>query len=145
MKMERKNPNKMSQVEMMNNQSMMGMSSFVQKLGKGKRKYNVKIEKATKKFLAKLSLEMKKQIISQGVNAQTKSVISFFEYLEKEGTNKEKVLKLSYEELEFLKQTIFGSIKQMDTTDYKWYQFIKKIIMKMMVVQYKALYEELKK
>lgn len=145
MKTQRMNGNNMSNVDMMNNQAMMGMSAFVQKLGKGKRKYNVKMEKSSKKFLAKLADEMKKQILTQGVNAQTKSVVNFFEYLQKEGKNKDKVLKLSYEELEFIKQTVHGSIKQMGATEYKWYQFIRKIVMKMMAVQYKALYEELNK
>lgn len=139
------NANKMSQVDMMNNQAMMGMASFMQKLGKGKRKYVIKIDKGNKKFLGKLAEEMKKQMGVYGNNPQAKGMGIFLNYLESECKKKDKELRLSYDELEFLKKTISESVKQMTTIKFKWYQFIKKIAVKMMAKQYKILLEEIKK
>ena len=62
MKMQKMNPNKMTQTDMMNNQAMMGMASLLQMIGKGKRKYNIRVDKSNKKFLEKLAVEMKKQM-----------------------------------------------------------------------------------
>ena len=139
------NPNKMSQVDMMNNQAMMGMASFMQKLGKGKRKYIVKLDKGNKKFLGTLVKEMKKQMGVYGNNPQTKGMNNFLNYLETECGKKELEVKMSYDELEFLKKTISESVKQMGIMQFKWYQFIKKMAIKMMAKQYKILLEELQK
>lgn len=78
MKMQKMNPNKMSQTDMMNNQAMMGMASLLQMVGKGKRKYNIKIDSTNKKFLGKMAVEMKKQMAGYGEMNQTKGVIQFF-------------------------------------------------------------------
>lgn len=145
MKQQMVKANQMSQVEMMNTQSMMGVANFIQKLGKGKRKFNIKIEKYNKKFLAKVAAEMKKQIAGQGENPQMKNVTQFFDYLEKEAKNPNEILQLSYEELEFLKKTLVGSAQQMAEMKFKWYQFLKKMLYGMMVKQYKALIQDINK
>lgn len=145
MKQQMMKSNQMSQVEMMNTQSMMGVANFMQKLGKGKRKFNVKIEKYNKKFLARVATEMKKQLGTPESNPQMKNVFQFFEYLEKESKNTNEILQLSYEELEFLKKTLIGSAQQMGDMKFKWFQFLKKMTYGLMVKQYKALIQDINK
>lgn len=50
MKGQRVNPEKLNPMEMNSMSSMMGMMSLLQKIGKGKRKYSVKLEKITRNF-----------------------------------------------------------------------------------------------
>lgn len=145
MKVQRVNPNRMSQKDILSNKSMMSTANLIQKLGQGKRKYNVNLEKYHKKFLGTLAKEMKKQFISQGGGPQMKKSLLFFDYLKAESTNKNKKLNLSYEELEFLKMTMKESLGHFGTMEFKWWQFIKKLSMKMMLTQYKALFEALTK
>lgn len=145
MKQQMINPNKLSQVEMMNNQAMAGMASLLLKLGKGKRKFDIKMESYNKKFLGRLIEGMKKQMAGYGDNPQTKGVIDFFDYLILESKNKEKIVKLSYEELDFLKKTLGASAKQLEEQKFKWYQFLKKLIFKVTLKQYKELMNEINK
>ncbi len=144
-----KNQN-ISQLDMMKNKSMVGATSQMQQLGKGKRKYSLKMEKTNKKFLAKLMTELKKQVASYGEAQQAKGMLSFLTYIEKNAGKKEpkKVnseIKITFAELNFLKQTVKDSIVGMEKMEFKWYQVFKKIIIKMMIKQYKMLFEDINK
>ncbi len=143
MRMQRVNPNRMSQTDLMNNQSMAGMASLLQMVGKGKRKYNISMNPSNKKFLGKMAIEMKKQMAGYADVQQTKGVVLFLEYLEVESKNKNMTIPMSHEEVDFLRKTIVSSVKQMETMEFKWYQFFKKIVVKMMVKQNKLLVEDL--
>ncbi len=143
MRMQRVNPNRMSQTDLMNNQNMAGMASLLQMVGKGKRKYNISMNPSNKKFLGKMAIEMKKQMAGYADVQQTKGVVLFLEYLEVESKNKNMTIPMSHEEVDFLRKTIVSSVKQMETMEFKWYQFFKKIVVKMMVKQNKLLVEDL--
>ncbi|MGM0508212.1 MAG: hypothetical protein ACQERZ_03490 [Fusobacteriota bacterium] len=145
MKQQRMNPNQMSQIDMMKNKSMMGMASYVQKLGKGKRKHVLKIEKHNKKMLGKLAGELKKQASAYG-EQQAKGMLNFLSYLENEAKKKKKKeLKVSFAELNFLKKTLRESLARMDEMEYKWYQFFRKWMMKLMAKQYRELLKDITK
>ena len=53
MKATRVNPGALSPMEMNNMSSMMGMMNSIQKIGKGKRKYTIKLDKTDKKQITK--------------------------------------------------------------------------------------------
>ena len=146
MKGQKINPNKLNPMQMKSMSSMMGMMNTMQKIGKGKRKYTVKLEKANKKFLAKFIDEIKKQFAGQETAPQQQGVIDFLDYLKEQCEMKDRTeVRVSYEELEFLKRMVADSIKGMEDMHFKWYQLIKKSMMKVMLTQYKQLFEELKK
>lgn len=50
MKPQRVNPNMMNPMEMNNMSAMMGMMNNLQRIGKGKRKYKVTLDKIVKSF-----------------------------------------------------------------------------------------------
>jgi len=50
---QRINPNAMNGMQMKNMSSMMGVANAMQRIGKGKRKYGVSLEKGQKKLLGK--------------------------------------------------------------------------------------------
>ena len=145
MRMQRVNPNRMSQTDLMNNQSMAGMASLLQMVGKGKRKYNISMNPSNKKFLGKMAIEMKKQMAGYGDMNQTKGVIQFLEYLEAESKNKKMTVPMSHEEVDFLRKTLTTSIKQMETMEYKWYQFMRKWLVKVMIKQNRMLLDDINK
>lgn len=140
------NANKINQTDMMQAQSAMGMMSKMQKIGKGKRKYKVSLDKNTKKYLGKIVKEYIKQSDVYKANPQTKGVADFFVYLEAEcAKSADTPIMLSFEELEFLKATISESIKGMEQIEFKWYNFIKKAFTKLMIKQNRFILKELKK
>lgn len=146
MKGQRINPNNLNPMQMNNMSSMMGMMNTMQKIGKGKRKYTIKLEKANKKFLSKFIDEIKKQFAGQETAPQQKGIIDFLDYLKTQCDMKDRTeVRVSFEELEFLKRMIADSIRGMEAMKFKWYQLIKKSMMKVMLTQYKQLFEELKK
>jgi len=53
-------------------------------------------------------------------------------------------LKLSFEEYEFLKRMIVDSIRGMEGMTFKWYQFVKKGMLKVMIKQYRELLTKFK-
>ncbi|MCJ8343810.1 MAG: hypothetical protein MJH09_13360 [Cetobacterium sp.] len=137
MKFQKANPNSMNPMEMRNMSSMMGMMNNIQKIGKGKRKYSVKLDKSIKKFLSKFIDEVKKQFT---LNSQTENLGAFFDYVKMVADDKNKMeLKLSFEELDFMKRMVSDSIKGMEGMNFKWYQFVKKSMVKVMIKQYKEL------
>lgn len=146
MKGQRINPNNLNPMQMNNMSSMMGMMNTMQRIGKSKRKYTIKLEKANKKFLAKFIDEIKKQFAGQETAPQQQGVIDFLDYLKTQCEIKDRTeVKVSFEELEFLKRMIGDSIRGMESMQFKWYQIIKKMMMKAMLTQYKQLFEEIKK
>ena len=69
-----------------------------------------------------------------------KPLISFFDYLIEICKNKKiNEIKVSYEELEFLKKMLSDSVKGMEDIKFKWYQILKKSMVKVMLKQYKIL------
>ena len=64
------NPGTLNPMEMNNMSSMLGMMNSIQKIGKGKRKYSVKLEKNDKKLLVRFINEAKKQFADAGSNMQ---------------------------------------------------------------------------
>ena len=67
MKTQRVNPNGMNPMQMNNMSSMMGMMNNIQRIGKGKRKITVNLDKNNKKFLSKFIEEVKKQFSSSAM------------------------------------------------------------------------------
>lgn len=145
MKTQRVNPNGMNPMQMNNMSSMMGTMNTIQRIGKGKRKISVNLDKSNKKFLSKFIDGVKKQLISSAIGAQTTSLEEFFDYIKSIADAKEQMeLKLSFEEYEFLKRMIVDSIKGMEAMSFKWYQFVKKGMLKVMLKQYKELLTKFK-
>lgn len=145
MKTQRVNPNTMNHMQMNNMSSMMGMMNNIQKIGKGKRKIGVSLDKGNKKFLSKFIDEVKKQFVSSAMATQNLPLGAFFDYVKAYCENKEQAeLKLSFEEYEFLKRMLVDSVKGMETMQLKWYQFIKKGMIKALSKQYKDLLTKFK-
>lgn len=143
MKVQKANANNMNPMQMNAMSSMMGMMNSIQKIGKGKRKYTIILDKGTKKFLSKFIEEVKKQF---SVNNGTQNVVQFLDYVKNMADTKDKMdLKVSYEEQEFLVKMLSDAVKGMGTVEFKWYQLIKKSMTKVMLKQYKILLQQLKK
>ncbi|PID67086.1 MAG: hypothetical protein CR959_02005, partial [Fusobacteriales bacterium] len=53
-------------------------------------------------------------------------------------------LKVSYEEHEFLKKMLMDSVKGMEKLQFFWYQFIKKMMTRTLIKQYKVLLTKFK-
>ena len=146
MKGQRVNPDKINPMEMNAMSSMMGMMGILQKIGKGKRKYSIKLDKNHKKFLVRFMTDIKKEFEKTYANVpQMKGVLVFLDYIRTSCQIKElKELNVSYEEFDFLKRMIMDSLRGMESMELKWYQFIKKGTLKMMKVQYRELLGQLK-
>lgn len=142
MKPQKINGNTLNPMQMNSMSAMMGMMNSIQKIGKGKRKYTVNLDKASKKFLSKFIEEIKKQFSANGMP----NVIEFLDYVKSVADSKDKMeLKLSYEELDFLIKMLSEAVKGIESMQFKWYQFIKKSMTKVMAKQYRELLKELKK
>jgi hypothetical protein len=145
MKGQRINPNNLNPMQMNNMTSMMGMMNTMQKIGKSKRKYTINLDKANKKFLSKFVDEIKKQFGGSPI-PQGQGVVVFLDYLKTECEKKDKKeVRVSFEELEFLKKMLSDSLRGIENMKFKWYQFPKKIFLNIMLKQYKYLLEEIKK
>ena len=71
MKTQRVNPSTMNHMQLNSMSNMMGMMNTIQKIGKGKRKITVKLDKGDKKFLSKFIDEVKKQFSSSAMGGAT--------------------------------------------------------------------------
>jgi hypothetical protein len=139
-----KNVNGMNGIQMKQMSGMMGIQNAMQRIGKGKRKYSVKISKHNKKFLGKFVEEIQKQVGAEN-NPQMKGIADFLNYLKAECNKKEVTeIKMSFDELEFLKKMVIDSIKGMEGMTFKWYQIVNKLMMKTMIKSNRELLEELK-
>ena len=143
------NPNSVSNMDLINAKAQAKMQQIVQKIGKGKRKVNVTFSKMSRSYLVRLIEEMRK-MMSQ-YEKQLPNVFSFFKYFENEvkitkenKKEKNKTVKLSYEEVDFfklqLKETLKGIEAQRATL--KWYNFIKKGLFKTLKKQTELVLEE---
>lgn len=146
MKGQRINPEKINPMEINAMSSMMGMMGILQKIGKGKRKYSIKLEKNHKKFLAGFMVDIKKEFEKTYANVpQMKGVLSFLDYIKTSCENKDlKELNVSYEEFDFLKRMLMDNLRGMEAMQLKWYQLIKKATLKMMKAQYRDILGQLK-
>lgn len=143
MKAQKVNPNNLNPMQMKNISSMMGMMNSIQKIGKGKKKYTFILDKNMKKFFSKFLEEVQKQFLA---NSGMPNVEKFISDLKNDVDNKEKQeIKVSYEELEFLIKILTDAVKAMDNVQFKWYQFVKKRMTKLLVKQYRELLNILKK
>ena len=107
MKATRVNPGTLSPMEMNNMSSMMGMMNSIQKIGKGKRKYTVKLDKTDKKLLVRFINEAKKQFTDTASNSQYAGVYNFLTYITDTASKKETTeIKMSYEEQDFIKRML---------------------------------------
>lgn len=141
----RVNPNTISPMEMNQMSSMMGMMSSLQKIGKGKRKYSIPLDKANKKFLVKFIDEVKKQFSGSATADQNKAIYDFLVYIKGIAETKESTeLKVSFEEEEFLKRMLKDSLRGMEGMQFAWYQFIKKRMVKIIAKQYRDLLAKFK-
>lgn len=139
------NPNAFNPMEMNQMSSMMGMMSSLQKIGKGKRKYSVSLDKSSKKFLVKFIDEVKKQFSGSAMADQNKQIYDFLVYVKEIVEKKESTeLKVSFEEEEFLKRMLKDSLRGMEGMEFQWYQFIKKRMVKMLASQYRDLLAKFK-
>lgn len=145
MKAQRVNPNGMNPMQMNSMSNMMGMMNSIQRIGKGKRKITVNLDKNNKKFLSKFIEEVKKQFATSAMGAQVNGLGEFFDYIKSVADAKDQMeLKLSFEEYEFLKKMIVDSIRGMEGMTFKWYQFVKKGMLKVMIRQYRELLTKFK-
>ena len=145
MKAQRVNPNGMNPMQMNSMSNMMGMMNSIQRIGKGKRKITVNLDKNNKKFLSKFIEEVKKQFATSAMGAQVNGLREFFDYIKSVADAKDQMeLKLSFEEYEFLKKMIVDSIRGMEGMTFKWYQFVKKGMLKVMIRQYRELLTKFK-
>ena len=133
----------MGNIEIKNNQAMMRTVSQMQKLGKGKRKYIMRLQKYNVKILAVLVKELKKQFTIYETNPQLKGAIVFIDYLQIELNAKKTEIKVSFDEVGFLRNTIKEQLKSMETIEFKWYNFIKKLQVKMLNVQYREVLKDI--
>ena len=115
MKGTRVNPGTLNPMEMNNMWSMMGMINSIQKIGKGKRKYTVKLDKTDKKLLVRFINEAKKQFTDTASNSQYAGVYNFLTYITDIASKKESTeIKMSYEEQDFVKRMLQDSVRGME-------------------------------
>lgn len=89
--------------------------------------------------------DIKKQFEEAYSESQVKGVLTFFDYVKVTCENKSVTeLKLSYEEFDFLKKLVSETLKQMDAMQFKWYNLIKKVTVKMMKTQYREVLKQMK-
>ena len=143
------NPNSVSNMDLINAKAQAKMQQIVQKIGKGKRKVNVTFSKMSRSYLVRLIEEMRK-MMSQ-YEKQLPNVFSFFKYFENEvkitkenKKEKNKTVKLSYEEVDFFKLQLKETLKRIDTqrAALKWYNLIKKALFKTLKKQTEVVLEE---
>lgn len=143
------NPNSVSNMDLINAKAQAKIQQIVQKIGKGKRKVNVTFSKMSRSYLVRLIEEMRK-MMSQ-YEKQLPNVFSFFKYFENEvkitkenKKEKNKTVKLSYEEVDFFKLQLKETLKGIDAqrAALKWYNLIKKALFKTLKKQTEVVLEE---
>ena len=77
MKGTRVNPTALSPMEMNNMSSMMGMMSSIQKIGKGKRKYTIQLDKNDKKLLLDSLMRLRNNFLIQLLTVNMQEYIIF--------------------------------------------------------------------
>lgn len=139
------NPNTINPIEMNNMSSMLSMMNSIQKIGKGKRKYSIEVDKSDKRLLVKFLNEAKKQFADIGSSTQQVGVYNFFKYVIDLASSKDTTeIKLSYEEYEFLKKMLQDSVRGIEKMQFFWYQFIRRATTKAIAKQYRSLLKRFK-
>lgn len=126
-------------------QGNMSAFSFVQKIGKGKRKNKVLFDKMSIKFLKQFAVQLKKYYATMGDMNQVGSMVSFFDYIIEQTKNKNTVVYFSFEEIEFLRKMFAEQIRATENMELKWYNFLKKLKKKVSLSQFKMLLKDLNK
>ena len=143
---QRINPESIDPMAMNNLNRMNSVAQRIQRIGKGNRKYTLKFDKNDKKFLEKFITELEKQYLSSfdGTSPSKDKMAplkEFFTYVKDFAKIKgDGELKVSFDELEFLKQIIKETLKSIEKMEFKWYQLIKKLTVNLMKKQYSQLY-----
>ncbi|HCB63792.1 MAG TPA: hypothetical protein DEP20_00265 [Fusobacteria bacterium] len=140
MKKQAINPNRVNYTDMQNMKEMMDMSSLIQKLDKGKRKYRVSLSFSSRKLLYKTLSEMRKAISSEGV--LPRNFNNFVDYINSSRGSKN--ILLSFDEINFLNKLVSLTIKQQEFVKYPWYMFLSKLFRRLAIVQYKEILSHLK-
>ena len=137
-KMQRINPGNIDPMQMNNYMAMMGIANSIQKIGKGKRKYEIDLESGEKKFLGKFINEVIKQFESP--DGKANNVEQFLMYASQFCSTKGRgKLKLSYEEYDFMKRLINESVRGMANMKLPWYSLIKRVSVWLMSRQYATI------
>lgn len=131
---------KMNQIEMENTKKMMEMTSLMQRVGKGKRKYGIKLGYTARQVLARTLIEMKKLILSEG--SLPKNLDEFIEHIN--GSKSSKNIIMSYDEISFLKSFLSLNISQQEAIKLPWYRIFSRFMNYLALVQYKEIIEKLK-
>ncbi|MCX5774737.1 MAG: hypothetical protein NTX05_09115 [Fusobacteria bacterium] len=164
------NPGRINNLEMMNQYKQMSMASSMLKIGKSKRKYEIHLSSKSKKLVGTLAKEMKKQMAGQLGEKHTEGIKLFLDYLELEcavikkpkvkmtkeektkakkstkvKANTPEILKVSFEELDFLKTSVSSSVTEMNKMTFKWYSLLKKLSLRLSRKQIHILLKEIKK
>lgn len=133
--MNMKMPNNMNEMSVINMKSQMALMSAMQKVGKGKRKVTLELNRTNQRFLSSFMKEFKKTLEKESTN-KVNNILSFADYIIKntESTRKNKkpkivLLLISYEEQDFLRLQMAETVNAIRETrkTLKWYNLIKKI------------------
>ncbi len=143
--MKQMNANNLNQKQMMGMQGNMSSFSFMQKIGKGKRKNKVRFEKMSLSFLKQFAIQLKKYYSVYGANGEMGGLISFLDYIIDQTKQKNTEINFSFEEIEFLRKILSEQIKVNNNMDLKWYNFLKKIRKKVSLNQFKTILKDLNK
>lgn len=135
------NASKMNHMEIENTKNLMEIGMLIQKLSKGRRKYSVNLNSASRKLLYKTMSEMKTIISQEGV--VPKNFSDFVSYINDNIKSKSN-LSFSFDEINFLKKVISLTLQQQDSMKYKWYQLPLKIMANILQKQYKNILVDLK-
>ena len=118
-----------------NMKQLMEMNNLIQAVGKGRRKYEIKLSFGSRYLLAKTLQEMKASILVEG--HLPNYFEKFVDYIL--ANKKSKMFLLSFEEIQFLKKFIELTIDQYSKIKLPWYKWITLIFTWMANVQYKEM------
>ena len=140
MKKQMINAAKMNQMEFENSKKMMELTNLIHKVNSGNRKYSVNLNYVSRHLLAKTLSEMRKMISLEG--SIPKNFNLFVEYINNSVKNKE--IKLSFDEMEFLKKFLSLTILQQESVELSWYAFFSRFMNYASKLQYQEIVKKLK-
>lgn len=141
MKKQMINASKMNHIEMQNMKDMMEMNNLFQKVGKGKRKYNIKLSYSARALLDKTLTEMRKAISYEG--SVPRNFDEFVSYISISTKSKEG-FSLTFDEINFLKKMINLTIRQQENMKLPWYKVLTRLFASLASIQYKEILANLK-
>lgn len=146
--------NNISDMSLMNMKSQMKLMNLMQKIGKGKRKVAIPLDRSAQKFMSSFVKELKKMTEQNQGADKMKNIIYFMDYILKivepqKGKKRPKTafLAVSYDEQDFLALQMSESIKaiELQRGNLKWYNLIKKFLFSSYKAQCENMYELIKK